>query len=125
MNQDILTLFDKMPDALPFYEQLEKQILDTFADVTFKVGKTQVSFYNKYGFAWVWPPYRKVKGWPEVYMGVTFGLGHKLEHPRIIEAVQPYPNRWTHHVLVQHEEEIDAQLLSWISDSYYFSLNKR
>lgn len=125
MNPDILMLFDKAPGTLPLYEELEKRIVEGFPNVAVKVKATQVSFYNTHAFAWAWPPFRKRKGWPDVYMLVTFGLDHQLAHPRIVESVEPYPNRWTHHVIVQNADEIDGQLMGWIGESYQFSLSKR
>lgn len=124
MNPDIMMLFDKVPGTLPLYEELETRILAACPDVTIKVKTTQVSFYNTHAFAWAWPPFRKRKGWPERYMIVTFGLDHRLEDARIAEAVEPYPNRWTHHVLIQHKSEIDGRLMGWIDESYRFSLSK-
>lgn len=125
MNPDILMLFDKLPATLPLYEELEKRIIGEFPNVTVKARATQVSFYNTHAFAWAWPPFRKRKGWPAVYMLVTFGLDHQLTHPRIAESVEPYSNRWTHHVIIQNVDEIDGQLMSWIGESYAFSLSKR
>lgn len=108
MNPDILMLFDKVPGTLPLYEELEKRIVEGFPNVTAKVKATQVSFYNTHTFAWAWPPFRKRKGWPDVYMLVIFGLDHQLAHPCIVEFVEPYLNRWTHHVIVQNADEIDG-----------------
>ncbi len=125
MNPDILMLFDKVPGTLTLYETLEDSILRRFPDVTIMAKATQVSFYNTHAFAWAWPPFRKRKGWPDVYMIVTFGLDHQLDHPRIAESVEPYPNRWTHHVLVQRADEIDDALMGWIAQCYQFSLSKR
>ena len=125
MNLDILMLFDKVPGTLPLYEELEKRITKGFPNVTVKVKATQVSFYNTHAFAWAWPPFRKREGWPGIYMLVTFGLDHQLVHPRIVESVEPYPNRWTHHVIVQNADEIDDQLMNWIGESYQFSLSKK
>ncbi len=124
MNPDILLLFDKMPGTLPLYEALEKRILERFPGVTIMAKATQVSFYNTHAFAWAWPPFRKRKGWPDVYMLVTFGLDHQLRHPRIAESVEPYPNRWTHHVMIQRTNEIDEELMGWIEESFQFSLHK-
>lgn len=66
-----------------------------------------------------------MKGWPEHGIIVSFGLFYRLESPRIAVAVEPYPNRWTHHVVVSDEHELDAELMSWISDAYAFSESKR
>lgn len=54
---------------------------------------------------------RKAKERPAVYIVVTFGLGYKVESPRIDVAVEPYPNRWTHHVLISSPEELDEELM--------------
>ncbi len=124
MNLDIVMLFAKAPGTLALYEELETRILERFADVTVMAKATQVSFYNTHAFAWAWPPFRKRKGWPDVYMIVTFGLDHQLVDPRIAESVEPYPNRWTHHVVVQRTDEIDEELMGWIEQSYRFSLSK-
>ena len=35
----------------------------------------------------------------KVYITVTFGPSYKKESLRIDVATEPYPNRWTHHVL--------------------------
>ena len=39
-------------------------------------------------------------------------------------AVEPYPNRWTHHVLIGTVEEIDDELLSWIEEAAAFAQSK-
>ena len=70
-------------------------------------------------------PVRRRKGWPEHCIVVTIGLSHRLESPRIAVAVEPYPNRWTHHVLVSGEEQIDGELLDWLKEAWAFSENKR
>ena len=53
MNEAALRFFDSQPDALPLYEMLEARILNEIPDVTIKVQKTQISFYNRHLFACV------------------------------------------------------------------------
>ena len=91
-----------------------------------KVSKTQISFSNKRGFAFVsFNPCRSAKERPDVWMTVTFGLSYRKDSPRIDVATEPYPNRWTHHVMVGSEEEIDAELMGWIREAAEFSASKR
>lgn len=92
-----------------------------FPDAAVKVQKSQISFYGRHLFAAVSLPLRRKKTWPEECIIVTFGLGAKVEDPRIAVAVEPYPNRWTHHVLVSRPEEVDEKLLSWLQEAYTFS----
>ena len=47
-----------------------------------------------------------------------------MESPRIDAAVEPYPNRWTHHVLVQGMEEIDEELMGWVKEAALFAAGK-
>ena len=126
MDNDVFFFFGDHMDALPIYERLEKGILTWIPDVKIKVAKTQITFAKRYGFAFVsFNPCRKAKERPAVWMTVTFGLGCRKESPRIDVATQPYPGRWTHHVMVGSEGEIDEELLDWIKEAADFSAAKK
>ena len=126
MNADILFFFNDHMDALPLYERLEGLILEQIPDVKIKGSKTQISFSNKRGFAFVsFNPCRRAKERPEVWMTVTFGLSYRKDSPRIDVATEPYPNRWTHHIMMGSEEEIDGELMGWIREAAEFSASKR
>lgn len=126
MNQDILLFFDKHPEALPLYEALEERILAELRDVKIKVQKTQITFSNKRNFAFVsFLPVRKAGERPDIFIAVTFGLSYRKESPRIDAATEPYPNRWTHHMLISRTEEIDDELMGWIEEAAVFSAGKR
>ena len=122
MDNDILFFFGERMEALPMYERLENAILTRIPDVKIKVAKTQITFANKRGFAFVsFNPCRKAKDRPAVWMTVTFGLGCRKGSSRIDVATEPYPGRWTHHVMVGSAEEIDEELLSWIQEAAEFA----
>lgn len=126
MNDDTLIFFGQHMEALPLYQKLEQQILADIPDVEIKLAKTQISFCNKRGFAFVsFNPCRRAKARPAAWMTVSFGLGYRKEAERIAVATEPYPGRWTHHVMVGCEEEIDEELLDWIREAAAFSASKR
>lgn len=126
MDEKVLLFFDKNMDALPLYEAFEKRVLDEIAEVNIKVQKTQISFYNKHMFASVsFLRVRKRRECPDAYIVITFGTGYKVESPRIDVAVEPYPNRWTHHVLISEISEIDDELMGWVKEASVFSSAKR
>ena len=126
MDNDILFFFGEHMDALPIYERLEEWILAQIPDVKIKVAKTQITFANKRGFAFVsFYHCRRAKDRPAVWMTVTFGLGYRKESPRTDVATEPYPGRWTHHVMVGSVDEIDEELLGWIQEAAAFSADKR
>ena len=122
MDNDILFFFGERMEALPIYERLENAILTRIPDVKIKVAKTQITFANKRGFAFVsFNPCRRAKDRPAVWMTVTFGLGCRKGSHRIDVATEPYPGRWTHHVMVGSAEEIDEELLGWIQEAAEFA----
>ncbi len=126
MNGDILLFFDKMPNALPLYQELERRIKAELGEVRIKVQKTQISFYNKRMFACVsFAKLQNAETRPKEYIVVTFGLGRHELSPRIDAVSEPYPNRWTHHVLVSEMSEIDNEIMGWIGEAAAFSAGKR
>ena len=124
MTDEELLFFQSMPELLPVYEKLRGLLAAAYPDMGVKVSKTQISLRNRYVFAAVSLPWRKLKGWPEKYVLVSFGLGRKMENPRISQAVEPYPGRWTHHVLLESPEDVDGELLDWLDLAYGFSMTK-
>ena len=126
MDSDILFFFAEHMEALPMYERLENAILTRIPDVKIKVAKTQITFAGRRGFAFVsFNPCRRAKERPAAWMTVSFGLGYRKEAERIDVATEPYPGRWTHHVMVGSTAEIDDELLGWIKEAADFSASKR
>lgn len=126
MNENVLYFFDGKPEALPLYEAFEQKVFAAVENVKVKVQKTQIAFAGRHNFAFAsFLPVRKAKDRPEVYIVVTFGLGYRAESPRIDAAVEPYPGRWTHHVLVSEVDEIDDELMGWVREAAAFSEAKR
>lgn len=122
LSVEELMFFHKHMDALPIYEALKRGILETCGDVRIQVKKNQISFYNRHMFAAAsFLPVRKADRRPKPYLTVTFGLGYPASSDRVDRIVQPYPNRWTHHVLVGQLEEVDSQLLGWLREAAAFS----
>ena len=123
-GSDVLFFFDGRPAELALYQALERAMVARFPEAAAKVQKSQISFYHKHLFAAASLPLRRRKEWPKECLLVTFGLSHRLSSPRIAVAVEPYPNRWTHHVVVAREEEIDGELLDWLAEAYDFAAAK-
>lgn len=122
---DTLQFFEVMPGALPLYEQLLELVRQTVGTFSIRVQKTQITWSNRYVFACIsFAKVRPAKLRPQTYLVVTFGLDHRVEPPRIDIATEPYPHRWTHHVLISAPEEIDNELLGWVREAYDFSAAK-
>lgn len=117
--------WEKWMPLLPLYESLKERLMKAHPDMKIKVSKSQISLYNRHMFAMVSPPVRRKKDWPKNYIMVSFGLPYQVHSSRIAMSVEAYPNRWTHHVLVESADAIDETLLAWIDEAYSFSQSKR
>ena len=124
-GSDILAFFDSKPLELALYEALFRRMEAAFPDAAVKVQKSQISFYGRHLFAAASLPVRRKKDWPKQCLVVTIGLSRRLESPRVAVAVEPYPGRWTHHVLVSEEEQIDEELMGWLREAWAFAESKR
>ena len=58
------------------------------------------------------------------YMVITLGLPVPLDSERAAVKTEPYPGRWTHHIVVYKPEELDEELLTWIKAAYAFADTK-
>ena len=124
-EMDILFFFGEKQEELRLYNLFFDCICTAFPEASVRVQKSQISFYGRHFFAAASLPLRRKKGWPEHSLLITFGLPCRLDSPRIAVAVEPYPGRWTHHVLVSREEQLDEELFEWVSASWAFSESKR
>lgn len=125
VSMDELLFFDSKQQALPLYMSFREAVSERVPDVRIEVKKTQISFFKRYMFAAVsFTPVRKAKDRPDPFLTITFGLPYRKESARIDIATEPYPNRWTHHVMIGTEEEIDEELISWIQEAADFSDRK-
>ena len=117
--------FNGHPGALGLYEALTERFQRELGDFEIKAAKTQISFCNPRGFAFVsFLPVRKAKDRPRDFLTLTYGLGRRSDWGRVDQANQPYPGRWTHHVLLSSPEEIDGELMAQIKEAYAFAAAK-
>lgn len=122
MTDSELLFFSSLPQSLAIYERLRTLMLAAFPALDITVQRSQIRFKARYGFAFV--STRRMRGCPPVFLIVSFGLGYRLSSPRIAAAVEPYPGRWTHHVIVGSADELDDELMGWLREAYDFSQTK-
>ena len=119
-EEDLLFFFNGRARELALYEALMKKMEEEFPESAVKVQKSQISFYGRHLFAAVSLPRSRKNS-----ILVTLGLPYKLGSSRAAVTVEPYPGRWTNHVPVWEEEQIDSELLTWLREAYVFSESKR
>ena len=125
-DQQIAAFFT--PETLPLYRAVEEKIR-TIVQAEVEIKKTQVSFGtttqprtgSASKFAWVWLPIRRMKNRPEHYVILTIALGRRIESPRFVECLEPYPGRWTHHLIIQNVRDVDAEVEGWLREAVDFA----
>ena len=121
MNDDpqwtLEMLFAGRPDCHCLYDGVAA-FIGSLGEVRVKVTKTQVSFAGERQFAWVWLPIRETLSRPAGSIVASFALADRVQHPRIVESVEPYPGRWMHHVILLSPAELDSTLKDWLREAY-------
>ena len=120
MNIETLTFFERDPSALPLYETFRDALLACYPQSQIKIQKTQISFTDGCGFAFVSHPPRKVPGG----VLISLGLPARLDSLRVFAASEPYPGRWTHHFILRAQNEIDGELLEWLDAAHEFAVER-
>lgn len=126
MDQNTLFFFNQHSEAIPLYEAFAARLLAELEGVTIQPQKSQITLKNRRVFGAVsFLPARKAKDRPNPYITITLGLNRREGSPRIDQASEPYPGRWTHHLVIGSVEEIDGELMAWVREAYDFAAAKR
>ena len=96
MDQNTLFFFNQKPEAIPLYEAFEVRLLAELEGVIIQPQKSQITLKNR-----------------------------REGSPRVDQASEPYPGRWTHHLVIGSAEEIDDELMVWVREAYDFAAAKR
>ena len=122
LDLDTLMFFEGHLDALNLYRSFEELLYDSFHNVNKRVQKTQITFFNRHVFACI--SFARVKRkaeMPKDDLVLTLGLPVPLDSERVAVKTEPYPGRWTHHIVISRPDELDEELLSWIRESYDYA----
>ena len=121
---DILAFFHEHAEAFSLYEPLEARLL-AFPGTSIRVQKTQITFSNRHVYACAsFLRVRRKAELPDPYLVLTLGMPYPLESGRVAVKTEPYPRRWTTHILLSRPDELDEELFSWAKEAYDFSMNK-
>ena len=125
INEDVLLFFDKHSKALALYEMLMERAFKLFPDTAIRVSKTQISLRNKHIYGCIsFLRIKKKKELSDDYFILTLGLPFPLETQRTVIITEPYPGRYTNHILISETADIDDELFSWLALAYDFSNSK-
>lgn len=116
-NWTIEGLFEGRPESYRLFQAVQRYI-ESIGPVNIEAAKTQVAFSLTTKFAWVWLPQMWIKEANEGSITLTFDLGRHVRHERIKQAVEPRPGRWTHHVVIEKESDLDDNVREWLREAY-------
>lgn len=51
-------------------------------------------------------------------------LPYPLESGRVAVKTEPYPGRWTTHIVISKMSDLDEELFAWVVQAYEFSEKK-
>lgn len=121
-----LLFFEGHGAALPLYLCLEEKIFSLFPQAEKRVQKTQITYFHRHVFACVsFARVRRKQDQPEGSLVLTLCLPSPLGSPRAAVETEPYPARWTCHLVLRGPEELDGELLGWLRQAYEFSERNR
>lgn len=122
---DELLFFNDHPAAIPLYEAFAGELFRRFPATSMRVQKTQITFSNRHVYACVsFARVKKKAELPDPYLVVTLGLPEALASRRVAVKTEPYPGRWTTHIVVGTRAELDGEFWAWVGQAYEFAENK-
>lgn len=123
---DAALFFGAVPGAYALYAAFRDAVYQRWPEAGCRVQKTQITFTNPRVFACVsLLRARRKAELPSPYITITLGLPYRLTSPRVAAAVEPYPGRWTTHIVVDTPDQIDEELMGWVAQAYAFAAQKR
>ena len=61
---------------------------------------------------------------PAAVVQFSKGLPYPLESERVAVKTEPYPGRWTTHIVIGKMSDLDEELFAWVVQAYEFSEKK-
>lgn len=69
----------------------------------------------------MWLPQMWVKEQPQDSIVLAIGLRRRVKDKRIKESVEPYPGRFTHHIVIERGSQLDSKVKQWLREAYLAS----
>ena len=109
----------KDPEVLSILRPLLLGTLERWPDVQIVTQKSQVGLSDPRPFCAMYPP-RAAKDRKAHALGFCLFLPRPIDSPRIAIAVEPYPGRWTNHMVLPSLEDVDEELWQWMAEARRF-----
>jgi hypothetical protein len=104
------------PVSRRLFDALQTCVLTTGA-VDLRITRSQVAFVHRRPFAWAWMAGRWL-GPGHAPLVLTVALRRRDPSPRWKEVVEPAPGRFTHHLELHEDTDIDEEVRSWLVEAW-------
>jgi hypothetical protein len=88
-----------------------RHVLSGQVPIRERVGRSQVAFRGRRGYAYLWLPGRYLNHHEDDVV-LSLALDHELRSPRVKEVAHPSPGTWMHHVEIRDASALDDELAS-------------
>jgi hypothetical protein len=102
--------------AQQLFETLRSAV-ETMGTTELRVTRSQIAFYRRKAFAWVWMPGKYLRG-KSAPLVLTLVFRAKNTSPRWKETVEPAPGRLTHHLELYTIHDIDDEVRAWLREAW-------
>ncbi|MEU4689965.1 DUF5655 domain-containing protein [Actinoplanes sp. NPDC023714] len=107
--------FGGEPTGLAIYRAV-REVVESLGAAEVRVGKSQIAFRRRKGFAYVWRPGKYLKS--DVPAVLSFGLPSELHSPRFKEVAHPAARVWMHHLELREPGQVDAEVRRWLAEAF-------
>ena len=104
------------PLGLQVLGRVREILADAHPDVVERVGRSQVAFRRRRGFAYLWRPGQYLRH-PAADVVLSLGLPRRLDSPRFKEVVHPAPSTWMHHLELTSVTDVDDEVATWLREA--------
>lgn len=105
--------FRNRDDSRQLFEAVLRRV-ERLGEATIRVSKSQFALRRKKNFAVLWVPGQYLKDRPTAPLVLTLSFATRDSSPRWKEIAEIGPKRFTHHLELYRQEEIDEAVCHWL-----------
>jgi hypothetical protein len=114
-DADVRAFFEGGELGLACHERV-RSIVERDGPVVVRIGRSQVAFRRRRGFAYLWRPGRWLAK-PGAEVVLSIALPSRVESPRWKQVAHPSPRTWMHHLELRSVDELDAEVERWLMEA--------